>query len=347
VPRRIPAHWLPTRWGQEWPGLVEGIDLDPLFARFTPQEIIGKAEAFYVSMGFPKLPKSFWEKSDLYELPADSARKKNTHASAWHLDLGDDVRSLMSVKPDFNWFTTTHHELGHVYCYIAYSNDEVPPLLREGANRAFHEGIGELISLAAGQQSYLRSLGILGEDVEIDATRWLLNEALNSVVVMPWSIGVMTHWEHDFYEEDLPADQLNARWWHYVQKFQGIDPPDPSAPRGEEFCDAATKTHINDDPAEYYDYSLATVLKYPLHRRIALGILKTELRDANYFGNHEVGKYLDSILRVGATRDWRELVKELTGEELSGEAMLQYYKPVLEWLEQQNAGQDCAFTDAS
>ena len=28
VPKLIPAHWLPNRWGQEWSGLVESIDLD-------------------------------------------------------------------------------------------------------------------------------------------------------------------------------------------------------------------------------------------------------------------------------------------------------------------------------
>ena len=32
--------------------------------------------------------------------------------------------------------------------------------------------------------------------------------------------------------------------------------------RGEEFCDAATKTHINDNPAEYYKYSIAFAIKY-------------------------------------------------------------------------------------
>ena len=31
VPKLIPAHWLGNRWGQAWPGLVESIDLDPLF----------------------------------------------------------------------------------------------------------------------------------------------------------------------------------------------------------------------------------------------------------------------------------------------------------------------------
>jgi peptidyl-dipeptidase A len=52
---------------------------------------------------------------------------------AWHIDLQKDVRSLMSVEPNTEWFETVHHELGHVYYYINYTNDSVPPLLREGA----------------------------------------------------------------------------------------------------------------------------------------------------------------------------------------------------------------------
>ena len=55
----------------------------------------------------------------------------------------------------------------------------------------------------------------------------------------------MTHWEADVYAKNLPPDQWNARWWQYVADFQGVEPP---SPRGEEFCDAATKTHINDTP---------------------------------------------------------------------------------------------------
>lgn len=340
VPDLIPAHWLSNRWGQEWPGLVDGIDLDPLFKSMTPEQIIRVSEDFYVSMGFPKLPQSFYEKSDLYALPAGSTRMKNTHASAWHIDLGEDVRSLMSVQSDFQWFTTTHHELGHIYYYIAYSRPEVPPLLREGANRAFHEGIGELISLAASQQSYLRGRGVLKADQKIDRIQWLLNDATMSIVFLPWSAGVMSHWEHDFYELELPADQLNARWWHYVKKYQGIAPP---SPRGEEFCDAATKTHINDDPAGYYDYALATLLKFQFHRTIARDILKTDYNDADYFGSVATGDFLRSILREGQTRDWRELVKETTGAEMSGKAMLEYYLPLVEWLSQDNAGAKVGF----
>ncbi|MFG0319928.1 MAG: M2 family metallopeptidase, partial [Planctomycetota bacterium JB042] len=340
VPRRIPAHWLANRWGQEWPGMVDGIDLDPLFASLSPEEVVEKAEAFYVSMGFPELPDVFWEKSDLYELPAGAARKKNTHASAWHLDLDRDVRSLMSVKPDFNWFTTTHHELGHIYYYLAYSRPEVPLVLREGANRAFHEGIGELISLAASQRAYLEDLGLLDADVEIDEVRWLLNDAMTSIVFLPWSAGVMSHFEKALYDDDLAADELNARWWAAKRRYQGIDPP---SPRGEEWCDPCTKTHVNDDPAQYYDYALATVLKFQLHDHVAREILSQPPTNANYRGSEEAGAFLRSILEVGATRDWREVIREATGSELSGRAMLAYYAPLMDWLKEQNAGRDVSF----
>ena len=92
-------------------------------------------------------------------MPPGVARKKNSHASAWHIDRAQDVRSLMSVLPNEQWFGTSHHELGHIYYFLAYSRPEVPFLLREGANRAFHEAIGELAKLASQQPPYLVKVG--------------------------------------------------------------------------------------------------------------------------------------------------------------------------------------------
>ncbi|MBU0743440.1 M2 family metallopeptidase [bacterium] len=341
VPRRLPAHWLGNRWAQAWPGIVEGIDLDALVADKTPEWLITQAERYYTSMGFPPLPAGFWENSDLYAVGADSERKKNTHASAWHIDLDQDVRSLMSVEPTFDWLQTTHHELGHVYYYLAYSNPDVPFVLRTGANRAFHEGIGTLIELVSSQTSYLRMIDLLGEDEQIDHIQWLLNQALlGPVTFLPFACGTMTHWEHDFYEEPLPADQMNARWWRYVGEYQGVAPPEP---RGEEWCDAATKTHISDDPAQYYDYALSSVVLHQLHDHICREILHEAPQTATYYKRPEVGAYLREILRPGATRDWRELMVEATGGPLSSRAMLEYYQPLREWLEEQNAGRDVTF----
>ena len=47
----------------------------------------------------------------------------------------------MSVVPNSEWYETTHHELGHIYYYLSYTNPDVPPLLRGGANRAYHDAL--------------------------------------------------------------------------------------------------------------------------------------------------------------------------------------------------------------
>jgi peptidyl-dipeptidase A len=163
VPDLIPAHWLPNRWGQDWTALVDvaGFDLDAALAERTPQWLVEQAERFYVSLGFEPLPPVFWERSSLYPLSADAPHKKNTHASAWHMDLERDVRSLMSVEPNAEWYETTHHELGHVYYYLCYARPEVPLLLREGADRAYHEAVGSLMGLAAMQPRFVETIGLV------------------------------------------------------------------------------------------------------------------------------------------------------------------------------------------
>ena len=104
-----------------------------------------------MSLGFDPLPKSFHERSSLYPAPIDAGYKKNNHASAWHMDNELDVRSLMSVEPNTEWWETTLHELGHIYYYMEYTNEDVPVILRGGANRAYHEAMGSLMGLAAMQ----------------------------------------------------------------------------------------------------------------------------------------------------------------------------------------------------
>ena len=334
VPKKIPAHWLGNRWSQEWPGLAEGVNLDDLFKDKTAEWIVKQGEAFYVSLGMEQLPPTFWQKSDLYALPPGAARKKNTHASAWHIDFDHDVRSLMSVTPNFDWFATAHHELGHIYYFLAYSNPDVPIVLRTGMNRAFHEAIGDLIAIAARQVPYMKEIGLMPQDMKVDQTQWLLSEALdNAVVFIPWSAGTMSHWERDLYENNLSPDEYNKRWWQYVEQYQGVEAPEQ---RGEEFCDAATKTHINDDPAAYYDYAMAFLIKYQLHNYIAKNILHQDPHNCNYYGNKEVGKFLMDLLKLGGTKDWRQVIKEKTGEEVSAKGMLEYFKPLMKYLKKEN-----------
>ena len=336
VPKAIPAHWINNRWSQNWTGFVQAVDFDPYFKGWQPERIVKTAEAFYTGLGFAPLPASFWVKSDLYPAKPGEARKKNSHASCWHLDLDTDIRSLMSVEPNAQWFETVHHELGHGYYFMSYTNPSVPPLLRDGANPSFHEGVGELIALATRQIPYLKSAGVLPADYKVDEMQVLLNDALEvAIPFMFWACGTMPEWEADFYAKGMPAAEMNARWWQQVRDLQGVEPP---APRGEQFCDAPTKTHINDNPAYYYSYGWATVFKFQLHDHIARKLLHQDPRNTNYAGHKEVGTFLKQLLAKGATEDWRTVLKGATGEDLSTRAMMDYFQPLMDWLETQNKG---------
>ncbi len=337
VPDYLPADWLPNRWGQDWSAMVEveGMNLDAALKDRTAEWIVQQGEAFYQSLGWPALPKSFWEKSSLYPVPPDSLYKKNNHASAWHIDYQNDVRSLMSVEPNAEWWETVHHELGHVYYYISYTNVDVPPLLRKGANRAYHEAIGSMIGLASMQKPYLVQRKLAKANATVDPMQALLKEALNYVVFMPWSAGVMSRFEHDLYDNNLAPDRYNARWWELVKQYQGIVPP---SARGEKFCDAATKTHINDDAAQYYDYALSYALLFQLHDHIAGTILKQNPRATNYYGSVATGGFLRSIMTPGSSRDWRAVLRETTGEDLNARAMVRYFEPLMGYLKKINEG---------
>lgn len=345
VPALIPAHWLPNRWGQDWSAMiaVEGADLNAELNKKPAEGLVHIAEDFYVSLGFDKLPETFWEESSLYPLPEGASYKKNNHASAWHLDLGNDVRSLMSVEPNAEWYETTHHELGHIYYFLSYSNTNVPLLLRTGANRAFHEAVGSLMGLASMQKPYLVETGILPEDLQTYQIKILLKEALNYIVFIPFSAGLMTHFEHDLYVENLPKDQFNARWWELKKKYQGIAPP---SERGSEFNDAASKTHIINDAAQYYDYALSYLILFQLHNHIATGILNQDPHATNYYGSKEVGKFLSGLMSPGATGDWRELIKETTGRKIGAQPMLNYFEPLMDWLKEQNKGREYTLSEA-
>ncbi len=333
-PELIPADWLADCWGRKWSSLDGNSNLDDLFRNRSPEWIVRQAERFYLSLGWPSLPRSFWEKSDLYPAPASANRVKSLTPLVLNIDLDRDVRALMNVTPNFHWFEVSHNMLGQAYYTLAYATPRVPPVLREGANRAFSQAVGNLMAIAARQEPYLRTIGLLDGNRKVDQNQWLLAEALEGAVVrLPWSAGTMAHFEHDLYERRLTSSRFNRYWWSLAARYQGLQPP---AVRGEEYCDACNDPGLVDQPARSYDFALAAIITYHLHDYISRQILHQDPHLCNYYGNREVGRWLWEILSLGATRDWRQVIREKTGEEISSRALVEYFRPLLSYLREVN-----------
>jgi len=73
-------------------------------------------------------------------------------------------------------------------------------------------------------------------------------------------------------------------------------------------------------------------------RNIARKILHQPPQSCNYADNKEVGTWLNNMLKKGGTEDWRKVLKEATGEDISTRVMMEYFKPLMSWLEEQNKG---------
>jgi len=50
-------------------------------------------------------------------------------------------------------------------------------------------------------------------------------------------------------------------------------------------------------------------------------------------------------MEKGGTEDWRKVLHDATGEDLSTRAMVEYFKPLMSWLEQQNKGRKIGWED--
>lgn len=349
VPDLIPSHWLPEKFGQDWSSLValKEINLDSILKSKKPSWILEQTQDLFSSIGFEKLPVTYWEKSDFYPLPPNTDYKKNFTTSSWHINLDDDIRSLVSIEPTSYWYQFMHIEFTHMYNYMAYSNPSVPMVLRrQGIDRAYSESMAELMSMAALKKAYLSHIGVVKNKKEDEEERMkmLLKEALNTVVFIPFSAGTVSMFEHKIYSENLPEDKFNTTWWELTATYQGIAPP---SKRGEDYCDAVTKMHVNSYPAEYYDYPISTILMYQLNEHISNEILHQDPRNPNYYGNKKVGAFLYEMMEKGGGKNWKEALKNKLGSEMSAKAMVNYFEPLRKYLKKINKGRTYTLPDFS
>jgi peptidyl-dipeptidase A len=337
----IPAHLLGNMWAQTWDNvypLVAPADGDPGFdltqvlkARKTePLQMVRYGEAFFTSLGFDPLPKTFWERS-LFTKPRD--RDVVCHASAWDIDNVDDLRIKMCIDITAEDFTTIHHELGHNFYQRAYNTKSV--LFRDSANDGFHEAVGDTIALSITPE-YLVKIGLL--EKAPDTSRdigLLLKKALEKIAFLPFGL-VIDQWRWKVFSGEVKPASYNAAWWELRKKYQGIA---PSTPRSEADFDPAAKYHVAAN-VPYMRYFLADILQFQFHRALSRAAGCAEpLNRCSIYGNKEAGKKLNAMLSMGLSRPWPDALETLTGQrQMDATAIRDYFAPLQKWLDEQNRG---------
>jgi peptidyl-dipeptidase A len=292
-------------------------------------------ERFFTSLGFEPLPDTFWERS-LFTKPAD--RDVVCHASAWDLDYVDDLRIKMCIEINDEDFTTVHHELGHNFYQRAYAEQDA--LYRDSANDGFHEGIGDTIALSVTPE-YLVQVGLLDRAPSAKGDLGLLmRQALEKVAFLPFGL-LVDQWRWKVFSGEIAPDDYNAGWWALREKYQGVRAP---VTRGEDNFDPGAKYHV---PANtpYTRYFLAAILQFQFHRSLCeIAGVEGPLHRCSIYGNQEAGKRLIEMLEMGSSQPWPEALDALTGRpDMDATAILDYFAPLMGWLEEQNRGRECGW----
>lgn len=343
----IRADLLGNMWGQSWGNIYDivapknagtGVDVTGLLetAKYDEIQMVKTGEAFFTSLGFEPLPETFWEYS-LFVEPKD--RDVQCHASAW--DLGyDDYRIKMCINKNGEDFVTIHHELGHNIYQRAYRDQ--PIYYRNGANDGFHEAIGDMIALSI-TPDYLVEIGLMdaadipGEDED---TALLMRQALDKVAFLPFGI-MMDQWRWKVFSGEYSPSEYNSGWWELREQYQGLKPP-TSRPSGA--FDPGAKYHIPGN-TPYMRYFLAHILQFQFHKAACdMAGYEGPLHRCSVYGNKEVGDKFNAMMEMGASKPWPDALEAFTGtRDMDGSAVLEYFAPLMTYLEEENKGRSCGW----
>ena len=314
------------------PAFAEGADLTSdkghAASLAAGRAMVRYGENFFTSLGFPALPKTFWERSQFVH-PRD--RDVVCHASAWDLDNVDDLRVKMCIEVNDDYFTTVHHELGHNFYQRAYNKQ--PFMFRGGANDGFHEAIGDAVALSI-TPAYLKNLGLTDAEPPVEADIPLqLRTALDKVAFLPFALA-LDKWRWEVFSGEIKPADYNKAWWQLREKYQRVAPP---VERTEADFDAGAKNHIPTN-VPYARYFLARIYQFQFYKAMCDASGYTgPLNRCSFYGSKPAGEKLAKMLEAGQSQPWQQTLKEMTGSDhLDAQPMLDYFAPLYAWLKEQN-----------
>ena len=194
--------------------------------------------------------------------------------------------------------------------------------------------MGDTIALSITPE-YVQEIGLIqqapppSEDLAL-----LMHKALEKVAFLPFGL-LIDQWRWDVFSGKITPAGYNKAWWELREKYQGVAPP---VARSEKDFDPGAKYHVPGN-VPYSRYFLADVLQFQFQRGLCRTIgYKGPLHRCSIYNNKVAGERLKMMLEMGASRPWPEALYALTGErQMDATAILDYFAPLKQWLDEQNA----------
>ncbi|KAI5644518.1 angiotensin-converting enzyme domain-containing protein [Phthorimaea operculella] len=327
----IPAHILGNLWAQDWQAIFPKVAAHKDFIRplllknesFHAKDLFDTVDEFHQSLGFESAKETY---EDITETMSTANCLPSSH------DMCDGVHYKIKwcgekISDIAVGLSRAARLLGHIQYFKHYRH--LPPLYRDGPNPAFHDAISDIVAVQLTSPDHLKTLSFVtvatGPEVTMNHLLWL---ALEKFPLMAYAY-VLDKWRWNVFG-NTSTENWNDDWWDLRMKETGVSPP---VPRNESDLDPAAKYHVVSH-VQYITYLISHVLEF----QILLSLCKAAnytgpLHECSIYGSKEAGHLLSDGMSLGASEDWRAVLKAITGEtELSTKGILEYFSTLQDFL---------------
>ncbi|KRF99167.1 uncharacterized protein Dwil_GK28339 [Drosophila willistoni] len=335
----IPDHLFQQVLEQAW---SEGSILEQYFPRRelpqyddfvkdrTAKALINESENFYTSLGFRPLSQEF-HKSQLKE-PNQHRPDDDCRPSIF--DLTPRVYLMYCEKVSFRKLMQYHSHMARVY--YAQQKQQLPSYYFKAYNLEYP--VGEAVVLSASSPTHLVGRG-LAKNVQF-TQKTLMNRlfrmGIHTILNIPLYY-VHTKVMHDLLNDSVDMDTVNKHYWRLMEQHAGIEPP---SDRDEDAIDFPYKFYVNIDQNYQTQKFISEILGYQFYKALcnSTSLQGQPLHNCDFYGNLAVGNKLKSMMNLGSTKPWKDVIGKIltTNPNLNSQALLEYYDPILSWLNAHN-----------
>uniref|UniRef100_A0A1E1WVT7 Angiotensin-converting enzyme n=1 Tax=Tityus obscurus TaxID=1221240 RepID=A0A1E1WVT7_TITOB len=280
----------------------------------SAEEIAKIAENFYISLGFDKMDKKFWDNS-IFE-----AYSKNCTKS-FSVKCDNDTSGIHAcIDPDCYFFSMFHWG---TFAQQLKHNATISPVISEAISKA--------VGLSVSKPGYLYSVGL--SDIMIydryDEINFLMETALRVIPSIMDSLSVGL-WKRKIMEGLISHGNMNENFWKHRLYYQGLCPP---VVRTERHFDAGAVKSIANDLNVMNEF-LSGILQFQIYKSLCNSSVPGDvLHRCTLHNSTEVGKRIMKLLTLGKPVTIMDAISVLTDgdKEIEAQPMIEYFKPLYKW----------------